>query len=131
MLTAGLLAGRMVIVVWTATTKSGASNQWGKPMSENRRAIGSDLAKVYAHVIQREEYDGAPELTDEMFDRAEIRIGDKVIRPGRPPLPSPKVQTTLRLDQDVVAHFRAGGPGWQSRINAALREAMTPKKAAG
>ena len=68
--------------------------------------------------------DDGPALTEEFFDRAEIRIGDKVIRPGRPPLPSPKVQTTLRLDQDVLAHFRSGGPGWQSRINAALREYM-------
>ncbi len=75
--------------------------------------------------------DDAPELTDEWFDKAEYRIGDKVIRPGRPPLPSPKVQTTLRLDQDVIAHFRAGGKGWQSRINAALREAMAAKKAVG
>jgi uncharacterized protein (DUF4415 family) len=75
--------------------------------------------------------DDGPALTDEFFDRAEIRIGDKVIRPGRPPLPSPKVQTTLRLDQDVVAYFRAEGPGWQSRINAALREAISPKTAVG
>jgi uncharacterized protein (DUF4415 family) len=97
-------------------------------MSENERVIGSDLAKVDAHVIQTEEYDDAPELTDEWFDRAEIRIGDKVIRPGRPPLPSPKVQTTLRLDRDVIDHFRAGGRGWQSRINAALRDAIAPKK---
>ena len=29
--------------------------------------------------------DDAPEWTDEMFDRAEIRIGDTVIRRGRPP----------------------------------------------
>ncbi len=97
-------------------------------MSENERVIGSDLAKVDAHVIQTEEYDDVPELTEEWFDRAEIRIGDKVIRPGRPPLPSPKVQTTLRLDRDVIDHFRAGGRGWQSRINAALRDAIAPKK---
>ncbi len=100
-------------------------------MSGNGRVIGSDLAKVDAHVIQPEEYDEFPELTDEWFDKAEIRIGDKVIRPGRPPLPSPKVQTTLRLDRDVIDHFRAGGRGWQSRINAALREAISPKTAAG
>jgi uncharacterized protein (DUF4415 family) len=29
----------------------------------------------------------------------------------------------IRLDRDVLAHFRATGPGWQSRINAALRKA--------
>ena len=66
--------------------------------------------------------DDAPEWTQEMFDRAEIRIGDKVIRRGRPP-GSTKTQISLRLDQDVLAAFRAEGPGWQSRMNAALRKA--------
>jgi len=32
-----------------------------------------------------------------------------------------KQQVTLRLDRDVVERFRATGPGWQSRINEALR----------
>jgi uncharacterized protein (DUF4415 family) len=31
---------------------------------------------------------------------------------------------SLRLDPDVLEHFRATGPGWQSRINAALRKAV-------
>lgn len=35
-----------------------------------------------------------------------------------------KVQVTLRLDPDVVAKFRAGGKGWQSRINDTLKKAM-------
>lgn len=35
-----------------------------------------------------------------------------------------KTQVTLRLDPDVVAHFRAAGPGWQSRINEKLRESL-------
>ncbi len=30
---------------------------------------------------------------------------------------------SLRLDDDIVAYFRRGGRGWQSRINAALRKA--------
>ena len=34
-----------------------------------------------------------------------------------------KVSTTLRLDPDNIAAFRAGGSGWQSRINDALRKA--------
>jgi uncharacterized protein (DUF4415 family) len=66
--------------------------------------------------------DDAPEWTDEMFDRAEIRIGDKVIRRGRP-AGSAKRLVSLRLDQAVIDHFRAAGPGWQSRLNAALRKA--------
>ncbi|BBF92315.1 BrnA antitoxin family protein [Blastochloris tepida] len=39
------------------------------------------------------------------------------------PLPEAKEQVSLRLDQAVLDHFRAGGPGWQDRINAALRKA--------
>ena len=42
---------------------------------------------------------------------------------GRPALDNPKKQVTLRLDSDVVARFRAGGHGWQSRINDILRKA--------
>lgn len=34
-----------------------------------------------------------------------------------------KQQVTLRLDRDVLEKFRATGPGWQARINAALRAA--------
>jgi len=35
-----------------------------------------------------------------------------------------KRQVTLRIDPDVIDRFRAGGPGWQGRINAALRKAV-------
>jgi uncharacterized protein (DUF4415 family) len=81
--------------------------------------------------------DDAPEWTDEMFEIAEFSIGDKVIRPatgylgphgvvrGRPPQRDrAKQQVTLRLDPDVLARFREGGPGWQGRINDALRKAV-------
>lgn len=34
-----------------------------------------------------------------------------------------KVPVSLRLDQDALERFKAGGPGWQSRINAAIRKA--------
>jgi uncharacterized protein (DUF4415 family) len=67
--------------------------------------------------------DDAPELTDALFDRAEIRHGDKIIRRGRPPLPSPKQAVKLRLDADVLAAYRKTGDGWQTRINADLRKA--------
>ena len=38
-------------------------------------------------------------------------------------LPGVKELVSLRLDQDILEHFREGGPGWQERINAALRKA--------
>lgn len=101
-------------------------------MSENRKRIGSDLAKVDAHVIQPHEYDEAPEWTEEDFARAEIRVGDKLIRRGRPPLDRPKEAVKLRLSPDVLDHFRSGGPGWQTRINATLEKAVArEKKTAG
>jgi uncharacterized protein (DUF4415 family) len=93
-------------------------------MTESKRAIHTDLAKLDAHEVMPEEYEEIPELTDEFFDRAEIRRGDKLIRRGRgrPPLESPKKLIALRLDPDVIERFRATGPGWQSRINMVLRE---------
>ena len=35
-----------------------------------------------------------------------------------------KEQVTIRLDADITAHFRAGGPGWQTRLNDTLRRAV-------
>jgi len=37
--------------------------------------------------------------------------------------PGVKEQVTLRLDRDVLDFFQEEGPGWQDRINAALRKA--------
>jgi len=81
--------------------------------------------------------DDAPDLTEELAAVAEIRVGGKVVRPatgylgphgvarGRPPLRgTAKRQVTLRLDPDVIDRFREGGPGWQGRINEALRRAV-------
>ena len=38
-------------------------------------------------------------------------------------LPGVKETVSLRIDRDVLDFFQADGPGWQERINAALREA--------
>ncbi|MEI9964844.1 MAG: BrnA antitoxin family protein [Caulobacteraceae bacterium] len=35
-----------------------------------------------------------------------------------------KRQVTIRLDADLVEHFRAEGRGWQTRLNSALRKAV-------
>jgi len=44
------------------------------------------------------------------------------VRVGRPRKDAPKVFTGIRLDADVLAAFKASGKGWQTRLNAALRE---------
>jgi uncharacterized protein (DUF4415 family) len=44
--------------------------------------------------------------------------------PKAPPaLPGAKETVTLRIDRDVLDFFQEEGPGWQDRINAALRKA--------
>ncbi len=44
--------------------------------------------------------------------------------PGnKPSLPGVKETVSLRIDRDVLDHFQEDGPGWQDRINAALRKA--------
>jgi uncharacterized protein (DUF4415 family) len=74
--------------------------------------------------------DDAPELDDDFFDRAEIRHGDVVIRPGRPPLGErAKRLVTVRLDADVVDAYKALGRGWQTQLNADLRRVRKLKKA--
>jgi uncharacterized protein (DUF4415 family) len=67
--------------------------------------------------------DDAPELTDEMLDRADFYIGERLIRRGRPPSEAAKQAVSIRLDPDVIAHYRATGAGWQTRMNADLRKA--------
>lgn len=45
-------------------------------------------------------------------------------RPAKPAaLPGVRELVSLRIDQDVLEYFQEGGPGWQDRINDALRKA--------
>mgnify|MGYP002652759319 FL=1 len=45
----------------------------------------------------------------------------------RPKVPNAKEQVSIRLDRDILDHFQNDGPGWQDRINAALRKAGLPE----
>lgn len=95
-------------------------------MTEKKRATGSDLKKVDAYVLTKEDYGEIPELTDEWFRKGKWHKGGVPLPHGprgRPKSKAPKRALSLRLDPDVVAYFRRGGRGWQSRINAALRKA--------
>lgn len=98
-------------------------------MSGNKHALGSDLDKVDSHVIQPEEYEEIPELTDEWFAKADLHEGGALVRRGRPPKENAKRPVTLRLDPDLVEHFKDSGPGWQTRINDILRKAAGLPKA--
>jgi len=82
--------------------------------------------------------DDNPEWTEEDFARAlrgdqipaHIRAAFPKMR-GRPAgstKADAKVQVSLRIDPDVLAAFKAGGAGWQSRMNAALRAAASKER---
>lgn len=89
-------------------------------MSGSKHVLGSDLARVDAHVIQPEEYEDIPELTDAFFEHADLYEGGKLVRRGRPKSPAPKQHINIRLSARVLDYFKATGPGWQGRIDAAL-----------
>ena len=83
-------------------------------MTESKRAsprsLGSDLTKVASHVIEPEEYEELPELTDEMLARGVVNKG------GRPRSAHPKKLITIRLTEEVIERWRSTGPGWQTRM---------------
>lgn len=65
--------------------------------------------------------DDAPDLSTQewqsKFDSA------PVVR-GRPIKDNPKISTTLRLSQDVLAALKATGKGWQTRVEKTLRQSL-------
>ena len=58
-------------------------------------------------------------------EQAFKKVTAKVAAPPPKPaaVPGVREQVTLRIDQDVLEHFQSEGPGWQDRINDALRKA--------
>ena len=75
-------------------------------MNENERSTARDS-----------DPDDAPDLSGEGWPE---KFAKATVRRGRPPVAKPKVSTTIRLSPDVIDHFRAGGRGWQTRIDEAL-----------
>ena len=55
------------------------------------------------------------------FKRATAKVVEAP--PRKVTAPGVREQITLRIDQDVLEWFQEGGPGWQDRINEALRKA--------
>ena len=72
----------------------------------------------------------ARELDEQFFREAKPLSAfpeiERIVRPGRPPLPEGhrKQRVTMYLDPDVVARLKEGGKGWQTRANQKLREAL-------
>ncbi len=77
-------------------------------MTENRKPMPLDFD------------DDAPDLTGPEWA---AKIARAKVQRGRPKAETTKISTTIRLSPEVIEHFKAGGPGWQSRIDDALRKA--------
>ena len=60
------------------------------------------------------------EAADAAFKAATTKPAE--LPPKRPSVPGVKEQVWLRIDRDVLDYFQEGGPGWQDRINEALRK---------
>ena len=82
--------------------------------------------------------DDVPELGEEFFKNAKYGldglaqlVGEEFIAPlrkiGRPQAEKPKKRVTIRLDSHVISAWRATGKGWQTRMNAFLRDSLPPK----
>ena len=106
-------------------------------MKRSKGRLGSDLARLDAITDEEiarqiaEDPDTAPELTEEQLAEAELFDGDRFVRRGgRPKGSGRKELVTLRLDRDVLDHFRGAGPGWQTRLNEALRVSVASADAA-
>jgi uncharacterized protein (DUF4415 family) len=72
--------------------------------------LKSDLARVDSHTIRPKEYRELPQLTAEMMSRGKVKRG------GRPVSLNPRKLITIRLPADVLARWKATGPGWQTRM---------------
>ena len=93
-------------------------------MSASKRSIGSDLARVDAHVPTQADYLEIPELTEEDFARG-VRRSNGVPIDGRPE------SVTLHIDHETLATYRALGTDWETAVNDDLRVAAKRRKPAG
>ena len=84
-------------------------------MTASKRSIVSDWV----------DKDDAPDLS---LPQWQAKLASIPAKRGRPISAVPKTSTTIRLDADILKGFRAGGAGWQSRINDALREWLELKR---
>ncbi len=71
-------------------------------------------------MARRPEHDSRS-LAEKAFKAVTTKPAD--LPAAAPAVPGVKEMVSLRLDRDVLDHFQAEGPGWQDRINAALRKA--------
>lgn len=65
----------------------------------------------------------ARDKAEALFKSATTKPAEASEKPRKTVIPPGRESVTLRIDNDVLAHFQDAGPGWQDRINKALRKA--------
>ena len=65
------------------------------------------------------------DLAEAAFKKVTTKPAD--LPPKRQAIPNAKEMVSLRIDRDILDHFQADGPGWQDRINDALRRVVENK----
>ncbi len=81
------------------------------PLTEKQQA---ELAALRVRPDNEVDHSDIPPLTEDFWKNA---VRGRFYKPT-------KTSTTVRLDSDVLAWFKAQGKGYQSRINAILRREM-------
>ncbi len=77
-----------------------------------RKALEDMSDQDDANITEAAKQDPDALPVDDLFKR----------KPGRPFAEITKRAVSIRLDPDVIDHFKAGGKGWQARVNQALRK---------
>jgi uncharacterized protein (DUF4415 family) len=120
LVTFGILNGEVVVLVHVDRNDDMHSSHCTRPR-DMKRATTLKPPKPGSAAIADPD---SPPWSEEM-------LGPPVMRRGRGPQKAPtKVLTSLRLDADVLEYFRSKGPGYQSRINEALRREKESASAA-
>lgn len=88
-----------------------SKTDWGRVKAEADKPIPYDP--------ETDPYDPNDEKAVEAFWKKA-----KMSRPGRPPVDVKRPTLNMRVDADLMEHLRESGKGWQTRVNAVLREAV-------
>lgn len=94
------------------------------------------MASERKRPLPPDDFDPMPELTDEQIKQ--FRPASELFAewgipmpkpPGRPKAEQTKVSVTIRVDGDVLDHFKKGGRGWQTRMHEVLAREAHKKRA--
>lgn len=100
-----------------------AMRERGETETDWARLEAMTDADIEAAIADDPDWQGFPP-PEEWAKHAIIGIPEPLPKEG-------KKQVTLRLDPDILAHFKAEGRGWQTRINAVLKSYVEAEKRRG